>query len=119
MARHKAPGNRKRPLGKRITHACVKCGAAVATGMLICVECIRAAGPAQAAPRPPEVVRVCPAPVSHGPLRYYTIAELAERGWLLPPIDRPENNDLPEPDATFYEGGVFAGTAATGTATGV
>ncbi len=103
-----------------VVHLCKTCGKVAVVGALYCATCL-GAGPAQAAPQPPEphpVVQVSPAPQFEPVLRYYTISELEARGWHgLPPVSPPDDNDLPEPDATFYEGGVFAGTAVTGTAT--
>jgi hypothetical protein len=118
VAQRKGAGKRNRSFKDKITHACASCGAAVAVGVFFCATCVGAAQSTQAGPRPPASPGTVAAAVSHHPqltpLRY-TLAELHGLPWL--PADRPDDRDLPDPDGTFWPGGVFAGTAVTGTAT--
>jgi hypothetical protein len=83
-------------------------------GALICADCMIAAAPAQAAPRPYPVVKVAPA-AQLAPGHYP--AAMNDQGWPgLLPIGGLDNHDLPEPEAPVYASGIFAGTAVTGTA---
>jgi hypothetical protein len=114
MAQRK--GVRKRPLREKITRTCASCGAALAAGAVCCATCLVAAGSAQAALRPPEVVKVSVPNME--PLRYVPFAEMREpgrAGWA--PADRFDDHDLPELDGTFYTSGVFAGGTAIATTT--
>jgi hypothetical protein len=101
---------RKRSPKKKITRVCAKCSAAVAAGAVLCATCV-VAGPAEAAPRPLAVVKY--APITMEPEGFVPFEEM-RAGWPGPAwIGRFDDHDQPEPDATFYTGGIFAGGTAS------
>jgi hypothetical protein len=94
---------------------CIKCGRAIAAGLLVCATCANADTTSRIQPgydghqAEVTVVKISPErPI----LNFYTIEELKAMGQI--PVDHPDDRDMPEGDYTFYTPEVATvGTAST------